>query len=60
MKTADRLSEGGGLDEESEDIKVTHPTIDDALALLANGKIVDAKTLIGLQWLHLNRDQLPD
>jgi nudix-type nucleoside diphosphatase (YffH/AdpP family) len=55
----DKVSAGGGLATENEDIKVMHPTIDEALQLMNDKKITDAKTLIGLQWLQLNRNNLP-
>jgi len=47
-----------GLDEEGEDIRVFTCSIDEALALLDAGRIVNAKTIIALQWLALNRDRL--
>ncbi len=47
-----------GLDDEHEDIRVTTWSVDDALALLDAGRIVNAKTIIALQWLALNRDRL--
>jgi ADP-ribose pyrophosphatase len=47
-----------GLADEGEDIRVACWSIDDALQLLANGRIVNAKTIIALQWLALNRDSL--
>jgi ADP-ribose pyrophosphatase len=50
--------EGGGLDDENEDIKVLHLTVDEALEKLQTGDIVDAKTVIALQWLQLHRDTL--
>lgn len=51
----DRVSAGGGLVEEGEDIEVFEQTIDDALADIAAGRIVDAKTIMLLQYaaLHL-------
>jgi nudix-type nucleoside diphosphatase (YffH/AdpP family) len=55
----DKVGAGGGLEAENEDIKVMHPTIDEALQLMNDKKITDAKTLIGLQWLQLNRNHLP-
>lgn len=51
--------EGGGLFREGEDIKTIATTVDDALVMLRQGKIIDAKTVIALQWLQLNRDNLP-
>lgn len=47
-----------GLDDEGEDIRVGTWSLDDALQLLAEGRIVNAKTIIALQWLALNRDSL--
>jgi ADP-ribose pyrophosphatase len=47
-----------GLDEEDEDILLHIVSKDDALALLAQGKITNAATLIGLQWLALNYQTL--
>jgi nudix-type nucleoside diphosphatase (YffH/AdpP family) len=55
----DKVGAGGGLEAENEDIKVMHPTIDEALQLMNDKKITDAKTLIGLQWLQWNRNNLP-
>jgi ADP-ribose pyrophosphatase len=47
-----------GLVEEGEDIRVGSWTIDEALELLACGRIVNAKTIIALQWLALNRERV--
>ncbi|HEY3487960.1 MAG TPA: NUDIX domain-containing protein [Gammaproteobacteria bacterium] len=47
-----------GLHAEHEDIKVHVFTVEQALNLLNTGKIVNAVTIIGLQWLALNRDSL--
>ena len=46
---------GGGLEEEGEDIEVLTLDFDEALAMTADGRISDAKTVILLQWaaLHL-------
>jgi nudix-type nucleoside diphosphatase (YffH/AdpP family) len=50
-----RVSEGGGLAEEGEDIEVLELSIDQALAMIADGRIIDAKTIMLLQYaaLHL-------
>jgi len=56
-----RLDDVGGLHglaEEGEDIKVHVMTIEKALELLAHGRIVNAKTIIALQWLALNQSEL--
>jgi len=53
-----RISLGGGLAHEGEDIEVLEPSIDDALAMIADGRITDAKTIILLQYaaLHIFRE----
>jgi ADP-ribose pyrophosphatase len=45
----------GGLVEEEEDILLRVFTFDEALAMAARGEIVDAKTVIALQYLALRR-----
>ncbi|MDH2385309.1 GDP-mannose pyrophosphatase [Bradyrhizobium sp. CER78] len=52
-----RISDGGGLADEGEDIEVLELAIDDALAMISDGRIVDAKTIMLLQYaaLHLFR-----
>ena len=51
---ADRISDGGGAPEEGEDIEVLEMTSDEALAGIADGLIVDAKTIILIQYLKRN------
>ena len=51
---ADRVADGGGLVEEGEDIEVLEIPFEDALAMVADGRIVDGKTVILLQWAALN------
>lgn len=50
-----RVSDGGGLADEGEDIEVMEVPITEALAMIADGRIIDAKTIILLQYaaLHL-------
>lgn len=50
-----RVSDGGGLEDEGEDIEVMEVPISEALAMIADGRIIDAKTIILLQYaaLHL-------
>ncbi len=45
---ADRVGAGGGLAEDGEDIDVLDLPFDEALAMTRDGRIVDAKTIIGL------------
>lgn len=47
-----------GLEEENEDILLHLVSRTEALALLAQGKISNAATIIGLQWLALNYQTL--
>ena len=42
--------EGGGLVDEGEHITVVELDIDDALAMIDDGRIADAKTIMLLQW----------
>ena len=45
-----RETAGGGLADEGEEIGVLELDIDEALAMIENGRIVDAKTIMLLQW----------
>ncbi|MBO9710900.1 MAG: GDP-mannose pyrophosphatase [Caulobacter sp.] len=49
-----KVSDGGGLAEEGEEIEVLERTIDQALAMIETGEIRDAKTIMLLQWAALN------
>ncbi|WP_196758999.1 hypothetical protein, partial [Streptobacillus moniliformis] len=40
-----RISDGGGLADEGEDIEVLELAIAGALAMISDGRIVDAKTI---------------
>ena len=49
----DRTTAGGGLEEEGEDIEVLELPFDEALAMVDDGRIADAKTIMLLQWAAL-------
>ena len=49
-----RVSEGGGLEHEGEEIEVLEVGLDEALAMIADGRIVDAKTIMLLQYAALH------
>ncbi|WP_210264797.1 NUDIX domain-containing protein [Bradyrhizobium archetypum] len=49
---ADKVSGGGGLKEEGEDIEVVETTLEQAAAMVATGEIVDAKTVVLIQYLR--------
>lgn len=51
---ADETSLGGGNAEEGEDIERLEPTIEEALAMIADGRIRDGKTIMLLQYAALN------
>ena len=51
---ADRVGEGGGEEAEGEDIETLEVTLDEALAMIADGRICDAKTIMLLQYAALN------
>jgi hypothetical protein len=45
---------GGGVEEEGEEIEPVVVPYDEALQLIADGRIADGKTVILLQWAALN------
>ena len=49
-----RVGSGGGIADEGEEIEVLELPIDVALAMIADGRIVDAKTIMLLQYAALN------
>ena len=49
-----RVSAGGGLADEGEEIEVLELSIDEALAMIGDGRIIDAKTIMLLQYAALN------
>ncbi|WP_395297921.1 NUDIX domain-containing protein [Kitasatospora hibisci] len=51
---ADRTGNGGGLEEDGEDIEVLELPFADALAMVHDGRITDGKTILLLQWAALN------
>ena len=48
-----RIGEGGGVEAEGEDVEVIELKLDDALAAVQRGEIVDGKTIMLLQHLAL-------
>lgn len=48
----DKQGEGGGKEEEGEDIEVLEIDVDEAFRMVEDGRIVDAKTVILLQRLQ--------
>jgi len=50
-----KVNEGGGLEEEEENIEVLELDADKALQMIASGELKDAKTIMLLQYMKLNR-----
>lgn len=49
-----KTGDGGGLKEEGEDIQVIELLFDDAYQMVEKGEIIDAKTIMLLQYAKLN------
>jgi 8-oxo-dGTP pyrophosphatase MutT (NUDIX family) len=49
-----KVGAGGGLADEGEDIEVLELPVDEALAMIERGEIVDGKTIMLLQYARLN------
>jgi len=50
-----KISEGGGLEEETEEIEVLELDFNKAIELVSSGEICDAKTIILLQYAQINK-----
>jgi len=48
-----KVSDGGGLQEEEENIEILEIKIDNALAMIESGEIKDGKTIMLLQYIKL-------
>jgi GDP-mannose pyrophosphatase NudK len=49
-----KVNDGGGLDEEQENIEVIEERFEDALKMIDTGDIKDAKTIMLLQYLRMH------
>ncbi len=49
-----KISDGGGLEEETEEIEVLEIDFKKAFAMVFTGEIIDAKTVLLLQYLKMN------
>lgn len=54
FRPADRVAAGGGVADEGEDIEVLDVSFDEALAMIDDGRIVDGKTIMLVQWAALH------
>ena len=60
---ADRTGGGGGVAEDGEDIEILELPFDEALQMIADGRIADGKSIMLLQWAALSgpfRSRQPD
>ena len=60
VSATDRVTDGGGLDDEHEFIEVVELPLDEAFAMIRSGGIRDLKTVTLLQWAMLNRAALDE
>jgi nudix-type nucleoside diphosphatase (YffH/AdpP family) len=50
---ADKVSKGGGLEEENEHVEILELPLQEALRMVKSGEIKDAKTVVLLQYLQI-------
>ncbi len=50
-----KVHEGGGVEQEQEDIEVMEMEFDQAFSMIGSGEIRDAKTIMLLQYMKINR-----
>jgi len=55
VKSEDKIEEGGGLEEENEDLAVRESSFESLMQAIKKGEITDGKTIIGIQWLALKK-----
>ncbi|KFF21765.1 GDP-mannose pyrophosphatase NudK [Chryseobacterium sp. JM1] len=48
-----KIADGGGLEEEGEHIEVLELSFEDTLSMIDNGEIMDAKTIMLIQYLRI-------
>jgi nudix-type nucleoside diphosphatase (YffH/AdpP family) len=49
-----KVGDGGGIADEGEEIETVELSIDEAMAMIADGRIIDAKTIMLLQYAALS------
>ena len=52
VNNANKVSEGGGVDSENEDIQILEYHFEELLEMMEAGAITDAKTMIAILWLE--------
>jgi nudix-type nucleoside diphosphatase (YffH/AdpP family) len=51
---AEKVTDGGGIESDGEDIDILELDLDDALRMIETGEIMDGKTIMLLQYVKLN------
>jgi len=54
-----KVSKGGGLESEDEDIEILELSFSKAIAMVNNEEIIDAKTIMLLQYAQINKLLIP-
>ncbi|PQJ77953.1 NUDIX domain-containing protein [Polaribacter porphyrae] len=54
-KDSDKTENGGGLEDENEEIEVIETNFSDALKMIETEEIIDARTILLLQYLQINK-----
>ena len=54
-KDEDKTENGGGLEAEKEEIEVLETFFVEALNMIKTGEIIDARTIMLLQYLQINK-----
>lgn len=54
ISDAHKIASGGGLEDEHEDLELLQVPMVQALEMIESGEIIDAKTIMLLQWAALN------
>lgn len=55
VNLSQKTGKGGGRWEEGEDIRVMRVPLSEAIDMVQNGALNDAKTIIGIQWMQINQ-----
>jgi nudix-type nucleoside diphosphatase (YffH/AdpP family) len=55
ISDGDRVGQGGGLPDSGEDVLVRRFALEEALRMAEDGRIMDAKTILALQYLALHQ-----
>ena len=57
VSAAEKVEAGGGLEDEHEDLEIVEVSPKEAIEMIDNGRIIDAKTIMLVQWLSLRNSK---